>query len=95
MPTYEFSCPSCSTFEASYSMAEVPDAMDCPDCGRPARRRMSAPRLSIASSSAYGLIDSAERSADAPSVVSSIPGARSGPVQRYTSNPLHRKLPKP
>lgn len=96
MPLYEFRCPDGSTFEASYPMAQVPQAAPCPECGAEAARRVSAPRLSQAGSSAYRLVDAAARSAHEPEVVSTrLPGARKGPVQRYTDNPLHRKLPRP
>jgi hypothetical protein len=57
---------------------------------------MTAPRLSKMASAEFGLIDRAARSADAPEVVTGpLPGARTGPKQRYTMNPLHRKLPRP
>jgi hypothetical protein len=57
---------------------------------------MSAPRISTAGSAAYRLIDSTKRSAHEPAVVNSPgPGQRSGPGQKYTSNPLHKKLPRP
>jgi putative FmdB family regulatory protein len=95
VPIYEFVCPRCSTFDASYTMAEVPDSMTCPGCQGEAVRRMTAPRLSIATTSAYRLVDATKQSADAPQVVSSLPGTRTGPRQRYTSNPLHQKLPRP
>lgn len=57
---------------------------------------MSAPRLSTAGSAAFQLIDATKRSAHEPAVVNSPnPGQRSGPAQKYTSNPLHKKLPRP
>ncbi|MEE1621737.1 zinc ribbon domain-containing protein [Zafaria sp. Z1313] len=93
MPLYEFRCPEGTSTEASFSMASAPDVVDCPCCGGPARRRMGVPRLSIGGSAAFGLIDRAERSAHEPDVVTSLPGAgRRAP--RYTSNPLHQKLPR-
>lgn len=93
MPLYEFRCLDGSVFEAAFTMAEVPDQLGCPGCGEPARRRISPPRLSIAGTAAYSLIDATKSSAHAPPVVSS-----TGPVgraQRYTQNPLHQKLPRP
>ncbi|WP_026554150.1 FmdB family zinc ribbon protein [Arthrobacter sp. 35W] len=95
MPLYEFRCPRGTVFEASFAMADAPQQLDCPDCSAPARRRISAPRLSIAGTAAFGLIDAAKRSAHEPAVVSSpAPGGGSrGP--RYTANPLHQKLPRP
>lgn len=97
MPLYEFRCPDGTLLEAAFSMATVPDAVDCPECGAPATRRITSVRLSRAGSSAYRLIESTQRSASAPEVVTALPTAgrapRDGP--RYTGNPLHRKLPRP
>ncbi|HRO28940.1 MULTISPECIES: FmdB family zinc ribbon protein [Micrococcaceae] len=97
MPLYEFRCPEGTVLEASYSMTSVPDAVDCPDCGAPAARRITSVRLSRAGSAAYRLIESSQRSAAEPEVVTALPAAgrkpREGP--RYTGNPLHRKLPRP
>lgn len=97
MPLYEFRCPEGTVLEAAHSMATVPDAMDCPDCGAPAARRITSVRLSRAGSTAYRLIESTQRTAAEPNVVSALPSGgrkpREGP--RYTGNPLHRKLPRP
>lgn len=94
MPLYAFRCPDGSIFESSYAMAVVPDAAPCPDCEQLARRLMSSPRLSIANSAAFGLIDASNRSAHEPELVSGRTGA-SKRATRYTSNPLHLKLPRP
>lgn len=97
MPLYEFRCPKGTVLEAAYSMATVPDAVDCPDCGAAAPRRITSVRLSRAGSSAYRLLESTQRSAHEPEVVSALPpdgrATRQGP--RYTAHPLHRKLPRP
>jgi putative FmdB family regulatory protein len=96
MPIYEFRCASCADFEQVHPIDSVPDESDCPTCGAPARRRMSAPHLSAVGSAAYGLLDRAARSAVEPEVVTSPPSAhRTGRDQRVTANPLHRKLPRP
>ncbi len=96
MPLYEFRCHDGTVFEAAFTMAEVPDRLSCPGCGEPARRRISPPRLSIAGTAAYSLIDATKRSAHSPPVVSSPgpppPGVRS---PAYTHNPLHQRLPRP
>lgn len=94
MPLYEFRCPDGDRFEAPFPMSEAPSHTDCA-CGKQARRLIGSPRLSRAGTSAYRLIESTERSAHEPEVVTSIPGrGRKSPV-RYTSNPLHQKLPRP
>lgn len=94
MPIYEFSCLHCGNFDAGYPMRDVPDQVEC-DCGGQAIRQMTAPHLSKAGSSAFGLIDRAAQSAHSPEVVNSLhPGVRRSPGQSHTSNPLHLKLPR-
>ncbi|MCG2620911.1 zinc ribbon domain-containing protein [Arthrobacter sp. I2-34] len=73
----------------------VPDSVPCPTCQSPSRRKISAPRLSIAGSAGFKLIDSTKRSAYEPQVVSSPPATGRRKVQTYTDNPLHKKLPRP
>lgn len=94
MPTYEFRCPAGDSADAHFSMAAVPRAIDCPTCGQPAVRRPSSPHMSRSSSSAYRLVESTERSAHEPAVVSALPGS-GRPAPAYTHNPLHHKLPRP
>lgn len=95
MPIYDFRCPDGHGVEASFAMAKRPDELVCPTCGQSSRRRMPSPRLSVAGSAAFGLMDSTQRSAHEPEVVSTTrPGTRSSGTQ-FTSNPLHRKLPRP
>ena len=95
MPRYGFRCPSGTEFDAVYSMALVPDSTECAHCGEQAKRLPGAPFLSNAGSSAFGLIDRAERSAHEPQVVSgSLPGSRRRPGTPTTRNPLHAKLPR-
>lgn len=95
VPIYEFTCELCSVFELSYAMGSVPDDVTCPTCHGFARRRISAPNLSSTGSAAFRLVDSTKRSAHEPQVVSTpSPGTRTGATQRFTSNPLHRKLPR-
>ncbi|MDA3647944.1 zinc ribbon domain-containing protein [Saccharopolyspora indica] len=96
MPLYAFRCPEGTEFDLSFAMREVPASVACPACGEPARRRVTAPRLSRAGSAAYRLIDSTAASAHEPAVVTSLP---SGPARRaaprVSQNPLHSKLPRP
>ncbi|MEC5202318.1 MULTISPECIES: FmdB family zinc ribbon protein [unclassified Arthrobacter] len=95
MAIYEYRCPDDSPFEVSHRIGEAPDSLACPSCGKPSRRMISAPHLSKAGSAAFGLIDSTQRSASEPEIVNSqIPGTPRR-VQSYSSNPLHRKLPRP
>ncbi|MEE3851709.1 zinc ribbon domain-containing protein [Gordonia sp. LSe1-13] len=94
MPTYVFRCRSdCADFIERHSMAAIPDAASCPECGADGRRVIGSPALGAGDSSAMRLQDATRASAEAPAVVSSVPGRgrRATPV---SSNPLHRKLPR-
>jgi putative FmdB family regulatory protein len=96
MALYEFACPTCSPVEAFYPMGAAPDSIECPECGGRAERRISTPRLSIAGTSAFKLIDAAKKSAHEPQVVTgALPQAGRNRATPTTNNPLHRKLPRP
>jgi putative FmdB family regulatory protein len=96
VPIYEYRCTECADFEQVHGMGQAPDTVECPRCSRPARRRMSAPRLSMAGSAAFRLLDASARSAHEPAVVSAIqPEGRTGSPQTVSSHPLHQKLPRP
>ncbi|WP_084697019.1 FmdB family zinc ribbon protein [Glaciibacter superstes] len=95
MPTYSFRCADGDEFDARFSIVDVPASTTCPHCGQPAKRMPSAPYVSRAGSSAYGLIDRSASSAHEPEVVSgTLPGAPRRAGGRYTTNPLHQKLPR-
>ncbi|WP_254699263.1 FmdB family zinc ribbon protein [Rhodococcus sp. SGAir0479] len=95
MPLYQFRCDHCGSFDRSYSMTAVPEAADCPACAGPARRQITAPRLGHGNSAPMRLLDATARSASEPAVVQGTrPGARRA-TQKVTTNPLHRKLPRP
>lgn len=95
MPRYSFRCTEGCAFDASYPMADVPAATDCPSCGGTAVRRVTAPFLSNSASAAYRLIDRTARSAHEPEVVKRLPAGGGAPSPRITRNPLHRNLPRP
>ncbi|WP_083292339.1 zinc ribbon domain-containing protein [Arthrobacter sp. SW1] len=93
---YEYRCPTCSDFEATFPMGAAPDTLTCPRCRSNARRRISAPRLSRTGTAAFRLIDSTKRSAYEPDVVTSRnPGSGRGKPRTSSANPLHQKLPRP
>lgn len=96
MPTYTFRCVNGDAFDQRHSITAIPSTATCPHCEQPATRILTAPYLSAAGSSAFGLIDRSERSAHEPEVVSgTLPGGRRSPGTAYTKNPLHQRLPKP
>lgn len=94
MPLYEFRCADCGDLERSYSMRDVPDHVACPHCAADAPRRITGAALH-GSSPAKRLIESTERSAHEPAVVSSLPSARAAAPRPVSRNPLHQKLPRP
>lgn len=95
MPTYAFACRACgNTFDQRHSMAEVPDQAECPECSQPAPRTISNPRLGIGNTTAMKLQDATRATADAPQVVTQLPGRARKPTP-VSRNPLHQKLPRP
>ncbi|SDI40367.1 putative regulatory protein, FmdB family [Arthrobacter subterraneus] len=94
MPIYEYVCPQCDVFEVIQRMGTASEVDACPACGKPVRRKISAPHLAGTGAAAFKLIDSAERSASEPEVVSgALPSTGSRKTQPYSFNPLHKKLP--
>ena len=95
MPTYVFRCAQrCVDVEEIHAMATVPTEVVCPVCGASAMRIVGSPALGTGNSPAMRAQDATRATAEAPAVVSSVPGSRrrATPV---TTNPLHRKLPRP
>ncbi|MFL0238114.1 FmdB family zinc ribbon protein [Mycobacterium sp. SMC-17] len=94
MPTYVFRCgQGCPDFTEQHSMASVPADTPCPSCSGAARRRIGAPALGAGNSPGMRVQDATRATADRPDVVQSLPTSRRrAPV---TTNPLHRKLPRP
>ncbi|GAA4815308.1 FmdB family zinc ribbon protein [Tomitella cavernea] len=96
MPVYEFRCPVCGPFDALHTMAAVPDADLCPACGAASCRSITAPALGRDGSAPMRLLDAAARSASEPAVVSeTAPGRRRTAGTPVSTNPLHRRLPRP
>ncbi|CPR93677.1 Zinc ribbon domain protein [Mycobacteroides abscessus subsp. abscessus] len=93
MALYQYRCTSCGDTSCNFPLATAPDAVPCPGCPDSARRVFGIAGVGRGPSSRMDLLDSTHRSASEPRVVSALPRARrSAPV---TSNPLHRKLPRP
>jgi len=76
-------------------MATVPDTTTCPDCTSDARRQVTAPRLGHGASTQMRLLDATARSASEPTVVRGPRPAGAVATPKITTNPLHRKLPRP
>nr|WP_176457391.1 MULTISPECIES: zinc ribbon domain-containing protein [unclassified Rhodococcus (in: high G+C Gram-positive bacteria)] len=95
MPTYSFRCAQrCAPVEQRFTMADVPGEVVCPECGGAAARQISSPALGRGNSAAMKAHDASRATADAPAVVSSLP-QQGRSTTRTTSNPLHRRLPRP
>ncbi|MCH5642964.1 zinc ribbon domain-containing protein [Gordonia sp. ABSL49_1] len=95
MPTYVFRCAAgCDDITQQHSMAQVPDAIECPLCAARARRVIGAPALGVGNTAGMRAQDATRATADRPHVVSIVPSS-SGRGAPASSNPLHRKLPRP
>lgn len=92
MATYEYRCARHREFTVSVPIGEAARTVACPVCGADAPRVWSAPALTRTPRRLAAAIERAERSAEAPEVVSAVPERRRsrGPV-----NPAHARLPRP
>ena len=93
MPLYVFRCATCPDVERSFAMSAVPDEIDCATCSASARRIITTVAAG-ADPATTRLLDATRATADRPGVVSAIPG-RAGPARRVTTDPRHRRLPRP
>ena len=93
MPTYGFDCSGCGAFDLVRPMTQASEPATCPACGGPARRTWGAPALRGVDPAVRRALDASVRSADAPTVVSSVPPRRRG--LRTTTDPRHLRLPRP
>ena len=94
MVLYAFRCESgCGTTKQMYSMADRPDAIECPACAGSARRTIAAPHLGRAGGTAMALQDATRATADRPAVVAA-PSPVTRRRQKITTNPLHQTLPR-
>lgn len=69
MPYYDFVCGECGPFEQQRPLAEASDPMDCPTCGRQARRVYAMPNTKLTPAALSGAMDRADKSAHEPEVV--------------------------
>ena len=69
MPIYDYLCDACGPFEARRPMSESKAAAICSECGMPAARSISAPRLNLMSSANRYAETRNEKSAHEPDVV--------------------------
>jgi hypothetical protein len=81
-------------FELVRPMAEAGVPTRCVHCDSPARRVFGAPALRGLDPGVRRALDAQSRSADAPEVVTSVPG-RSRRATPVTRDPRHARLPRP
>jgi putative FmdB family regulatory protein len=93
LPTYGYQCGPCGGFTLVRPMAQAGDPVACPDCGSSARRVFGLPALRSLHPRLRDAMDAGAGSADAPPVVSAVPGRSR--ATRTTTDPRHARLPRP
>ena len=94
MPTYGYECPPCGAFDVVRPMADATATAACPECGGVARRTFGSPGLRTLNPDVRRALDASARSAEQPSVVSTVPGRSRRPTP-ITRDPRHARLPRP
>ncbi|TFV60975.1 zinc ribbon domain-containing protein [Mycobacterium sp. PS03-16] len=95
MPSYSFRCArGCPVFSERHPITAPPDTAVCAQCGEPARRMIGSPALGAGRSAAMRAQDATRATADTPAVVDRVPPRTRGATP-VSTNPLHRKLPRP
>lgn len=95
MPVYEFRCESDHLHERLLPLSAGDRTADCPECGAPAARLISAPGISRLGTAQARAIGAAEESAHAPAVVDRLPSSGARRPARITRDPRHARLPRP
>lgn len=94
MPSYGYSCTTCGDFDVVRPMAQSTSPAPCPRCGSATRRRFGNPALTALAPELRRSLDASAASAEAPRVVTSVPG-RSRHATPTTRDPRHARLPRP
>jgi putative FmdB family regulatory protein len=94
---YDYRCDDDGVFEIARPLGTAPRAIACPECGGEADRVFSTPMLATtAPKELVAALDHAEKTRDAPDVVTSLPplaAHKRTPVLPLT--PKLRRLPRP
>jgi putative FmdB family regulatory protein len=97
MAFYDYRCEADGVFEIARPLGTAPGSVACPVCAGDARRVFATPMLGTSAPRALvGAIENAERSRDAPDVVTSLPRRpkhERTPVLPLT--PTLARLPRP
>jgi len=94
VPTYSYRCAACGPFDQVRPMAAAHEEAVCPGCGEPSARTFGAPALRL-DAGVRAAVEAGERSAEAPEVVHSIPTSGRRRPTHPTTDPRHRRLPRP
>lgn len=90
MATYVYRCPRDGDVELRLPLGAATATVPCGRCSGEARRVWSAPHLARTPRPVDAAIERAGRSAEAPAVVSRVPGTRAG----RPAPPVPRGLPR-
>jgi putative FmdB family regulatory protein len=93
MATYEYRCPADGAFDVSFPIGTAAARSRCPTCGADAARAVSTPLLVRTPRALAAAIGRAERSAEAPEVVSAIPVRPQAPPGR-PADAARARLPR-
>lgn len=95
MVLYQYRCERHGDIEVLKPMGEAPRSVTCEVCGQSAKRVFTAPITRHPDRATVAAIDNALRSAHEPDVVTSIPSGVQKRPGWISTDPRHRKLPKP
>jgi putative FmdB family regulatory protein len=94
MPIYVYECAGCGSFEIRLPMGSVSQSLNCPDCGRSARKMITPPNLARTPRPLADQLLREEASQDTPEVVDAVPPAAHR-FSRSITNPKWASLPRP
>jgi putative FmdB family regulatory protein len=94
MAMYQFTCPACGRFDVNCPMQDVTPTTTCPRCSGVARRQWTVPATRLVATGMRTMLDVQDASRHEPQVVSSVP-TDPGRSRRITTDPRHRRLPRP
>ncbi|WP_232666572.1 FmdB family zinc ribbon protein [Pseudonocardia sp. TRM90224] len=93
MATYTYRCGADGPVDVRRPIGTAPETIDCPACGGPSARMITAPMLGLADRGRMAVLDRTEASRFEPPVVSSIPTEPRTRGRR--PDPRTARLPRP
>lgn len=95
MALYEFVCATCGTFELNRPISGDTASAACPTCSAASGRSWTSPATRLLAPGMRRMLDAQDASRHEPQVVSAVPGRERGSGPRVTTDPRHRRLPRP